>query len=101
MDEQFLLWAKEHINELLAREIVSEIPDLTEEIKEKKLQNPCQVVYFYTEAHTGYVSVWRSGYMDMEILDNETEKTAYYRHLDDIRGLTFDNLLKEFFQAMV
>jgi aminopeptidase C len=101
MNKLFLQWAKEHTKELVERGIVSEIPDLTRGIVEKKLQNPCQVVYYYSDTHVGYVSVWRTGIMDMEILNFETEKLEYYRHFDEIKNLSFENILEEFFQNML
>lgn len=100
MDDIFLQWAKEHREELAERGFVSEIPDLSREIVEKKLQNPCQVVYYYSLTHVGFVSVWRTGIMDLEMVNIETEKMEYYRHFDDITGLHLDDVLENFFQNM-
>lgn len=101
MNELFLQWAKEHIKELAEKGIVSEIPDLTKEVVEKKLQNPCQVVYYYSSIYIGYVSVWQTGITDMEILNIETESLEYYRHFDNINDLGFDTILEEFFQNLL
>ena len=101
MDKLFLQWAKEHMKELAEQGFISEIPDLTREVMEKKLQNPCQVVYYYSSTCIGYISVWQTGITDMEILNIETEKLEYYRHFDDIKGMKFENMFKEFFQNML
>jgi hypothetical protein len=100
MNEVFLQWAKEHEKDLLERGIVSEIPDLSKEVLEKKLQNPCQVVYFYSKTHLGFVSVWKSGIMDMEILNAENSNLEFYQHIDDVTKMNMDDILESFFKKM-
>ena len=120
MNELFLQWAKEHIQELLDRGIVTEIRDNTREISETQLPNPAQVVYYYSPTHIGIVTVWQEGFMDMETMKIENQKkeynwhfdektgkffyvqpSEYYRHFDDITTLHFDDVLEDFFQNML
>lgn len=119
MNELFLNWMKEHIQELLERGIISEIREQTRETIDKQV-NPCQTVYYYSATHIGVVSVWQEGAMDMETLNIEPEKAEYYQHVDKktgkilklqkseyyqhfetIVGLRFEDILEEFFQQML
>ena len=101
MNKKFLEWARKRKNYLLQVGISSEIPDFEQAIEDKKLTNPCQTVYYDSEARIGSVSVWQSGCMDIEIIDCVTEEIEYYRHFDKIKSsIAFDNILEEFFEKM-
>lgn len=79
-----------------------EIADHTQEVIEKNLLNPCQMVYFYAPLRSGAVSVWRSGFMDLEIIDNETLVNVYYQHYDGNSNTgDFDVLLFPYFNIMI
>lgn len=100
MNEQFLNWAKENEEYILKQGITSEIPDFKKSIEEKKLINPCQTVYYNSANKIGSGSVWKSGCMDMEIIDCDTEEVEYYKHFDDENSIDFNSRLKEFFSRM-
>ena len=73
--------------------------DHEEEIKQKNLQDPVQVVFYYTKQNIGEARFWRSGIMDAEILDDDS-KSIYYLHYDKIDNTNFDDLLQEFLQVL-
>ncbi|OPH47377.1 hypothetical protein BC351_40190 [Paenibacillus ferrarius] len=102
MNNKFLLWVKSKESVLQISNITCEIRDSTAEVIEKKSENPCQIVFFDSGKKMGSVCVWKSGFMDIEILDFDTEKKEYYKHSDDI-GLNpdFDDILREFLDRMV
>lgn len=100
MNEQFLNWAKENEKNILKKGISLEILDFKKAIKEKRLTNPCQTIYYNSKNKIGSVSVWKSGCMDIEIIDCNTEEIEYYKHFDDENNIDFNNRLKVFFSKM-
>jgi hypothetical protein len=99
MNQRLLQWTKDHGQDFALLGISLEIRDHTNEIEEKKLQNPVQVVFFDRKECMGEMRVWMSGIADFEILNGEGN-TIYYKHYDDIKGETFESISQEFFRNL-
>lgn len=48
----------------------------------------------------GQISVWKSGLMDVEILDIETENRLLYEHYEVTKDTNFDDILQTYVEIM-
>lgn len=62
--------------------------------------NPATRADYLTEKYMGSVIVWKSGFMDIQIMDIETEKMVLYEHFDCISVNEFEECLKVFFEIL-
>jgi hypothetical protein len=77
MDETFYKWFNENKASLVNKGIQ------TEEIKQSVPNtNPNVVAEYTTDMRIGRVTVWKSGLIDMEILEQSSMETVFYRHLE-------------------
>lgn len=99
MNDLFLQWAKDQLQDFESRGISLEIREHTKEIDGEKLPNPSQIVFFERKGCMGEMRVWMSGIADLEILNGEG-KTIYYKHYDDIKGEILESISQEFFRNL-
>ncbi|MEO2075981.1 MAG: hypothetical protein ABGX20_11485 [Bacillus sp. (in: firmicutes)] len=97
MKELFFSWFKEHKEELLKRGIKTDLilePTMTD--------NSAIYADHISSGRMGRVTVWNSGLIDMEILDQNSGETIFYTHLE-IRETNpqINCVLKEYFDRLV
>lgn len=77
MEQLFYRWFNENKTVLANKGIQ------TEEIKQSKRNiNPSVVAEHTTDLRIGRVTVWNSGLLDMEILEQSSMETVFYKHLE-------------------
>lgn len=53
-----------------------------------------------SEKCLGQVSVWKSGLIDVEVLEIESESTVLYEHHELDENVDYGSILKKYFEAM-
>lgn len=74
----------------------------TENVRESPDDNLDQgvTVEHASKSCLGQISVWRSGLMDIEILDIETENRLLYEYHEFMQDPNFDDLLQKYIKIM-
>lgn len=74
----------------------------TENVRESPVDSLDQGVTFEhaSEKCLGQVSVWKSGLMDIEVLEIESESRVLYEHHELDENVDFGSILKRYFEAM-
>lgn len=99
MDELFYKWFNDHKEKLQNIGIQT---DLIE--KSTQFSNPNLSVFadHLTDTKFGRVTVWKSGFINMEILDIQSEELIFFKHLDfSVKYSEIGNLLDEYIEKLI
>ncbi|MEW9122687.1 MAG: hypothetical protein AB2421_08235 [Thermotaleaceae bacterium] len=97
MEELFYSWFKEHKEDLLktgiATELISE-PTLTD--------NPAIFADHFSSTRMGRVTVWNSGSIEIEVVEQDASETVYYKHLEiNEENPRVEVILREYFNRLI
>lgn len=70
----------------------------------KSPQNPNPSVFtdHYYVNKLGRITVWKSGIIDMEILDEQSEETVFHKHFEITdKSPNVENVLEEYFRNLM
>jgi hypothetical protein len=97
VEELFYSWFKEHKEELLNKGIATDLisePTLTD--------NPAIFADHISSTRMGRVTVWNSGLIEMEIVEQNASETVYYQHLEiNEQNPRVEVILREYFDRLV
>lgn len=99
MHKLFKKWIEKNKSKLMDMGINTEIirfTDNTEEILDNVI-----VIESISKNYFGEVTVWNSGYMDMEIIDKETGKQCLWIHKDLTEDSNFDEIMYEYVNFLI
>lgn len=64
--------------------------------------NPATFADHITETKMGRVSIWDSGSLNLEVLDQSTGKTVYFKDIEILdKNPNMEQLLSEYFEALL
>lgn len=95
MIKSFLNWNKKNKDVL---EHVGITIDYISNLKEEN--NDSIAIDYLTKRCIGRVSVWATGYIDVEILDIDSERSLLYEHYECDNQMDYGKLLSHFFQIL-
>jgi hypothetical protein len=97
VEEIFYSWFTEHKEELLNKGIA------TDSISEPTLtDNPAIFADHLSSTRMGRVTVWNSGSIEIEIVEQNTSETVYYQHLEiNEQNPCIEFILGEYFNRPV
>jgi hypothetical protein len=97
VEELFYSWFKEHKDELLNKGVATDLiskPTLTD--------NPAIFADHLSSTRMGRVTVWNSGSIEIEIVEQNTSETVYYKHLEiNEQNPCVEVILGEYFDCLV
>ena len=97
MDLKFKKWVENNKNSLLKQNIV------VEEVVNagRKSNNPSTRADFISDRYLGRVTVWKSGSIDLEILDIEKISSVFFDSTEVDSNTDFNVFLKDFFAKLI
>ncbi|WP_156487451.1 immunity protein TriTu family protein [Neobacillus novalis] len=99
MDELFYRWFNDHKEKLQKMGIQT---DLISKSIQSCNPNPSIFVDHLTSTRGGRVTVWKSGFIDMEILDIQSVELIFFKHLDlTVEYSDIENLLDEYIEKLI
>jgi len=96
MDDKFHKWFTDNKTALENKGIQ------TDEIKQSvPNSNPSIFAEHTTDTRIGRVTVWKSGLIDMEILEQSSMETVFYRHLQKTDNPDVEIIIEDYVKELV